>query len=185
MTLWISKAVQSEREAHYESRIKELENIICPVEQHDYVMASEEMHMQEDLIQFGINASGIAIEDIDFTDAFTAAVETKQVATQEKLTAQTEQEKLTMQAKAEAERQSIAAKAEAEKAKIAADAEAYAIQTKAAAEAEANQMIADSLTDELIDYTQVQGWDGQLPAIYSGGGEMIPILNIDGEGIER
>ena len=141
--------------------------------------------MQEDLIAYGINASSVAIENIDFTDAFTAAVETKQVATQEKLTAQTEQEKLTMQAKAEAERQNIAAKAEAEKAKIAADAEAYAIQTKAAAEAEANQMIADSLTGELINFTQVQGWNGQLPTIYSGNGEMIPILNIDGDGIER
>lgn len=139
--------------------------------------------MQDDLIQFGINASGVAIEDIDFTDAFTAAVETKQVATQEKLTAQTEQEKLTMQAKAEAERQHIIAQAEAEKAKVAADAEAYAIQTKAAAEAEANRMIAESLTGELIDYTQVQGWNGQLPSIYSGDGEMIPILNVESEDV--
>ena len=41
----ISKTAQSEREAHYKFRIKELENIICPAEQHDYVMASEEMHI--------------------------------------------------------------------------------------------------------------------------------------------
>lgn len=136
--------------------------------------------MQEDLIPFGINASGVAIEDIDFTDAFTAAVETKQVASQEKLTAQTEQEKLTMQAKAEAERQKLYAQAEAEKAKIAADAEAYAIQTKAAAEAEANQKIAESLTEELIDYTQAQTWNGEFPATYVGSSDVLPILNMTG-----
>ena len=42
-------------------------------------------------------------------------------------------------------------------------------------------MIAESLTGELIDYTQVQGWNGQLPSIYSGDGSMIPILNMEGE----
>lgn len=134
--------------------------------------------MQEDLIPFGINASSVAIEDIDFTDAFTVAVETKQVATQEKLTAQTEQEKLTMEAQAAAERQSIAAKAEAEVAKIKADAEAYSIQTKAAAEAEANQKIAESLTEELIDYTQAQVWNGEFPATYVGSSDVLPILNV-------
>lgn len=121
--------------------------------------------MQEDLSSYGIHVSEVAIEDIDFTDAFTNAVEAKQVATQEKLTAQTQQERLTMEAEAQAERETIAAQAQAERNKIAADAEAYAIKTKAEAEADANAKVAASLSDALIDYVRAQAWDGKLPTI--------------------
>ena len=121
--------------------------------------------MQEDLSSYGIHVSEVAIEDIDFTDAFTNAVEAKQVATQEKLTAQTQQERLTMEAEAQAERETIAAQAKAERDKIAAEAEAYAIMTKAEAEADANEKVAASLSDSLIDYVRAQAWDGKLPTI--------------------
>lgn len=121
--------------------------------------------MQEDLSTYGIHVSEVAIENIDFTDAFTNAVEAKQVATQEKLTAQTQQERLTMEAEAQAERETIAAQAQAERNKIAADAEAYSIMTKAEAEAEANAKVAASLSDALIDYVRAQAWDGKLPTI--------------------
>lgn len=134
--------------------------------------------MQTDLAPYGINASSIAIEDIDFTDAFTDAVEAKQVATQQSLAAQTEQEKLTMEAQAQAERQRIAAETEAETARIKADAEAYAITAKASAEAEANKKLAASMTKELIEYTQAQGWNGELPDIYAGDSGMLPILGL-------
>lgn len=133
--------------------------------------------VQEDLFDYGVNASGVAIEDIDFTDAFTAAVEAKQVATQEKLTAQTEQEKQTMAARAEAEREVIAAEAAAEVKRIEADTEAYGISARAEAEAEANKKVAASLTDELINYTQAQNWNGQLPSTYAGSADVIPILD--------
>ena len=61
---------------------------------------------------------------------------------------------------------------------IAADAEAYAITAKAAAEAEANQKVAESLTDELIEYTQAQLWDGKLPTTYVGSSDSLHVLNI-------
>lgn len=124
--------------------------------------------VREDLAPYGINATAIAIEDIDFTDAFTNAVEAKQVATQEKLTAQTEQERLTMQAQAEAKRKMIDAEARAEIAKVQADADAYAVQVSAEAEAEANRKISGSLTTELIDYNKIQQWDGKLPMLTGG-----------------
>lgn len=135
--------------------------------------------LQEDLIAYGINASSVAIEDIDFTDAFTAAVEAKQVATQEKLTAQTEQEKQTMAAQAAAEREIIAAEAAAEVQRIEADTEAYGISTRAEAEAEANKKVAASLTQELIDYTQAQNWDGKLPDTYAGVTDVLPVLSMN------
>ena len=52
----------------------------------------------------------------DFTDAFTNAVEAKQVAAQNKLKAQTEQEQATMEEEARAKRAIITANAEAEQA---------------------------------------------------------------------
>ena len=141
------------------------------------MLSSEIMElMRKDMAEYGISVSAVSIEDIDFTDAFTAAVEEKQVATQNKLTAQTEQEKLTMEAQAEADRKVILAEAEAEIARIKADTEAYAITAKAAAEAEANALVAESLTEELIDYTEATNWNGQLPTIV-GSDTMLPVID--------
>lgn len=135
--------------------------------------------MRTDLDNYGITVMTIAIEDIDFTDSFTNAIEAKQVATQEKLRAQTVQEQATMEAEAQAERQRIAAQAEADVAKIQADADAYSITTKAAAEAEANTKINASLTQELIDYVQANNWNGQLPTTFMGADSAtVPILDV-------
>lgn len=132
--------------------------------------------MIADLAPYGINVTGVSITDIDFTDAFTNAVEAKQVATQERLTAQTQQEQKTMEAQAEAERKTIAAQAAAEVAKIEADAEAYATKMRAEAEAEANEKISKSITTELIDYNKIQQWNGEMPQFM--GGEMTPVLDL-------
>lgn len=134
--------------------------------------------MRTDMDQYGIEVTVISIEDIGFTDAFESAVEEKQVATQKKQKAQTEQEQATMEAEQAAARAKIAANAEAEVAKIQAEADAYAVQIKADAEAEANKKISESLTADLIKYTQVNSWDGKLP-MYSGGNNTIPIINFE------
>lgn len=129
----------------------------------------------EDVSDFGITVSSISVQDIDFTDAFTNAVEAKQVAQQNKLTAQTQQDQLTMEAQQEAERQVIKAQADAEQAKIAAqaDLEVTKIQADAAEyagqkEAAKNKAISESLTDELVRYYYIQQWDGKLPATMLG-----------------
>ena len=124
--------------------------------------------LKDDVSEYGITISGVAIENMDFTDAFEQAVEAKQVATQQKLTAQTEQDKLIMEQKAAAERKQIAA-----------DAEAYAIKAQADAEAEANRKISETLTEELIRYHEAQTWDGHLPDTFVGGEQALPIINLD------
>lgn len=131
--------------------------------------------MQADMVQYGIYVSAISIENIDFTDQYEAAIEAKQVATQEKQKAQTEQERMTMEETQQAERKRIAAQAAADVQKINADAEAYALQVKAEAEAEANKKINQSLTTDLVEYKKILTWDGKLPTITSGG---TPILNM-------
>ena len=128
-----------------------------------------------DLQKYGITIVSIAIEDIDFTDAFTNAVEAKQVAAQNKLTAETEQAQKTMEEEATAKRSVISANAEAEKAVIAAQADLEVVQIQAEAslyagqrEAEMNQRISEALTDKLIDYYWIKQWDGQLPTTVLG-----------------
>lgn len=135
-----------------------------------------ELLIREELAPKGINVISLAIENIDFTDAFESAVEAKQVATQEKQRAQTQQEQQTMEAEQAAKRKTIAAQADAEVMQIQADADAYAVKVKADAEAEANKKISASLTKDLINYTQVNAWDGKLP-VYNGGSGTIPIIN--------
>lgn len=128
-----------------------------------------------DMAMYGITIVSIAIEDIDFTDAFTTAVEAKQVAAQNKLTAETEQAQKTMEEQATAERAVIAANAEAEKAVIAANAELEVVKIQAEAslyagekEAEMNKRISESLTEGLIDYYWIKQWDGKLPSTVLG-----------------
>ena len=131
--------------------------------------------LQHDLEAYGITVSTISIENIDFTDSFEAAVEAKQVATQEAQKAKTLQDQQTMEARQEAERKKISAEASAEVIRQKADAEAYEIKAKAEAQAEANKMVAETVTDALIDYVQAQNWDGKLPNIYASDGN-IPII---------
>ena len=139
----------------------------------------------DDIAQYGINVSSISVQDIDFTDAFTNAVEAKQVAAQNKLTAETEQAQLTMQAEQEARRQVIKAEADAQQAKIAAqaDLEVTKIQADAAEyagqkEAAKNKAIAQSLTAELVRYYYIQQWDGKLPTTMLGE-NMIPLFELN------
>lgn len=137
------------------------------------VLSSEiESILVGEMAGYNIEIVATSIEDIDFTDAFTDAVEAKQVAEQNKLKAQTEQEQLNIEAEAEAQRKVIAAQAEAEAAIIAANNEAeivkiqadsaeYQGQKDAAIMSQIGQQLA--LYPALIQYYTVNGWDGELP----------------------
>ena len=123
-----------------------------------------------DVARYGIIISDISVQDIDFTDAFTNAVEAKQVAAQDKLTAETKQAQLTMEAEQEAQRQVIKAQADAEQAKIAAqaDLEVTKIQADAAEyaglkEAIRIKAISQALTPDVLKYYYIQQWNGKLP----------------------
>ena len=120
--------------------------------------------LTDSLAQYNIKVVSTSIEDIDFTDAFTDAVEAKQVAQQNLLRATTEQQQRTVEEQAAAERAIIAANAEAEVAKIQADAAEYA----GLKEASRNAAISKSLTPDLINYYYIQHWNGELPSTYVG-----------------
>lgn len=139
----------------------------------------------EDLATYNIEVVSTAVENIDFTDAFTAAVEAKQVAAQNKLQAEIVQQQAIMEESAAAERKVIAAEAAAETDKIEAEAEAEIRRIAADAteyvgqkDAEVNKLLADSLTEALLRYYLIQGWDGKLPETYVGDGDPLSILDI-------
>ena len=154
------------------------------IEQREVLSAQITEILVKELGTYNIEVVNTAIDDMDFSDAFTQAVEDKQVAQQQLLKAQTEQEQRTMEQRAEAERKEIAATAEAEIAiiqaeadkevlKIQADAAEYAGQKDAAV----NEALAKSLTDILIEYYEIQRWDGKLPEYYVTGIDSVnPIL---------
>jgi regulator of protease activity HflC (stomatin/prohibitin superfamily) len=96
------------------------------------------------LARYNIDVSSTAIENMDFTDSFTAAVEAKAVAAQQKLQAQIEQERLTMEAQQAAARAEVEANAQAAVNKINAEARAEVDKIKAQADQEVAKIGADS-----------------------------------------
>lgn len=81
---------------------------------------------------------------------------------------QAEQQRYQLeQARVRAEQDKVEATGKASAAIAAAEGEAQATRIRAEAQAEANALLAESLTADLIDYQQVQRWDGKLP-VFTG-----------------
>ena len=145
--------------------------------------------------QYGIEVT-VVIDDFDFSDAYTNAIEAKQVAEQEALRDKTQQEMETARTRQQAERakieaenaaaiREINAKAEAEAAKVKAEAdfevaklEADAIAYKGEKEAEATAALAAAITEEIVAYEYAQNWSGELPQYMMGSNGTLPIVNI-------
>ena len=109
------------------------------------VLAGEiEILLSENLKKYNIDVVSTAIENMDFTESFTAAVEAKAVAAQNKLQAQIEQEKLTMEAVQAAERAQIEAAAKAEVDKMTANAQKEIAEIQAEADRIVAQIGSDS-----------------------------------------
>ncbi len=139
------------------------------------VSAELDSQLDEKLNSRGIFVEDFNIIDWDFSTEYIAAVEAKQVAEQNLIKTRTEQEQQTVIAEAEAERQVITANAAAQSALIAAEAEAKRIVMEAEAQAEANQKLAASLNESVIEYLKVQRWNGVLPYVT---GEASPFVDI-------
>lgn len=68
------------------------------------------------------------------------------------------------------------AKAEAQKAVAVAQGEADSVTIKAKSQATANQILAQSLSAELVQYNAIVKWDGKLPTTMAGA---MPFINVD------
>ena len=96
----------------------------------------------------------VVINDMDFEEAYNAAIQQKSIAQQN--ADRQKIENAAAIAKAEADKQVAITNAEAEAQKTA---------IKAEAQAEANKKIAESLSDTLIEYQKIQKWDGKLSTV--------------------
>ena len=152
------------------------------VEQRGTLSAQIEEVLTESLTPYNIEVVSTSLANIDFTDAFTNAVEAKQVAEQNKLRAQTEQEQAIIEANAAAERQVIQAQANADSAVLAAKADAEVQQIGADAaeyagkkEAAILSNIGEQMTKYpgLEKYYYYQNWNGKLPETVLGAGTEI------------
>lgn len=122
--------------------------------------------------EYFVKVNTVVLSNIDFSDAFEAAVEDKMIAEQAKLKADYENQTKVAQAEAEAEAQLKKAQAEIDIAK----AEAEAKKIAAEGEAEANRILTESITPELLDKILAENWDGKLPDTYVGDGSDIGII---------
>ena len=141
-------------------------------------LISEEVfaELANELEFYELSVKEVAIEDIDFSDAFTNAIEAKQVATQTLLQAETEQKQQTLVAQSEAERAKIKAEADAEQKLIRAQADADAVKIAADAEAYRLEMESKHITDSVIQKETIERWDGKLPTIT--GTDAVPLVDM-------
>ncbi len=98
-----------------------------------------------------LNKNGIYVEDVniinfEFSEAYIAAIEEKQVAEQRLLKARTEKEEAIVKAEAEAE----------------------TLRIQSEAQAKANNILSKSLNDNLIRYEMMKKWNGELPMVTDG-----------------
>ena len=121
--------------------------------------------LESKVSEYGIQIEKFNIVNFDFSAEFNNAIEQKQVAEQNLLKTQTEQQE-----------QIVIANAEAEKKKISASADAEAIKTRADAQAEANKTISESISDDLIRYQMMEKWDGSVPKV---AGSADPLIAMD------
>ncbi|MBQ4425089.1 MAG: prohibitin family protein [Lachnospiraceae bacterium] len=141
--------------------------------------------LTDKLARYNIIVVGTSIENMDFTDAFTNAVESKQVAAQNKLQAEIEQAQKTMEQEAQARRAVIDANAAAEVAEIQANADLAVTKIQADAaeyaglkEAAKNKAISEYLTKDLLNYYYIQQWNGILPNYYMGSENVSTIVGL-------
>lgn len=145
--------------------------------------------LETNLGRYNIKVSSTAIEDMDFTDAFTNAVEAKQVAEQKKKQAEIEQAQALAQAENDKKIAETNAKANAEVAKIQANADKEVAQIAAdSAEYQGKKEAAIALQR----LASINGWtvitetvDGkEVHALYKANGEKVTAGELE-EGAKR
>ncbi len=132
------------------------------------------------LTGMGITVTDFNIIDFDFSTDFINAVEAKQVAEQVRKKAATENETAIAQAEREKQVAIKQAEAAAEKVRIEAEAKANAVKLAAEAEAFRLESINKNLTDQTIQNTLAERWDGKLPTVMGGTGTIMNLSDLLG-----
>lgn len=131
-------------------------------EKRNSVYSELESSLTEEFAKYGIEFYSISISDMDAGAAIEAAIEQEAVA---KKAVETAEQNL-LKTEAEAKQKSVKAKADQEAAKI----EAETRLIEAEAEKKANDLLTQSLTDQVLKKEWIDKWDGKMPTYYAGEG---------------
>ena len=116
--------------------------------------------LDEEFAKYGVKFDNISILDMDAGAGIEQAIEQEAIA---KKAVETTEQNLR-KAETEAKQQSVKAQAEQDAAKI--EAETKIIQAEA--EKQANELLNQTLTDELLQKEWIEKWNGQMPTYYAG-----------------
>ncbi|MGE4340549.1 MAG: prohibitin family protein [Pigmentiphaga sp.] len=117
------------------------------------------------LAPYHLTVEAVNVSNFAFSNAYTQAIEQKQVAQQQALQAQY----TLQQTQITAQQQVVQAKAQADAAVATAQGQANALMLTSQAQAKANTLIAQSLTQVLLQQKALDKWNGQLPTYLSPG----------------
>jgi regulator of protease activity HflC (stomatin/prohibitin superfamily) len=117
------------------------------------------------LAPYHLTVEAVNVSNFAFSDAYSQAIEQKQVSQQQALQAQY----TLQQTQISAQQQVVQAKAQADAAVATATGQAQALLLTATAQAKANAMIAASLTPPLLQQKALDKWDGSLPHYLTAG----------------
>jgi regulator of protease activity HflC (stomatin/prohibitin superfamily) len=132
--------------------------------------------LSEKFTRRGVELKDFLIREIDFAPDYIAAIEQQQIAEEQVKTAGFQ----AQQAEQLATKAVNEAKGQADSVIERARGEAESIKLRAEAQADANRILAESLTAPLIQYEQLQVWDGKLPLFTGGGTPLIQVPALPG-----
>jgi regulator of protease activity HflC (stomatin/prohibitin superfamily) len=119
-----------------------------------------QMLLSQRLAQYGIVVKQFTINELRAPPAVIEAINQKNVIQQQALTSQNELQKNTFQAQGDS---------------IKAMGHAKAILAEAEAQAKANELLARSVTANLVQYEMAKKWDGKMPQVAGGA---MPLLQL-------
>ena len=124
-----------------------------------------EVKLAEEFALYGVDFVSITINDMDAGESLENAITAEAVAKKEVETA----EQMLLKTQTEAKQKSVQAQAEQDAAKI--QAETKLIQAEA--EKKANELLNQTLTDEILRMEWIEKWNGQMPSYYGGNADLM------------
>ena len=128
------------------------------------VVGRTQAALQKRLDPYGIDVKQFTLNEFRAPSAVMDAISLKNVMQQQALTAQNELQKNTFQAQGDS---------------IKAVGRAKAILAEAEAQAKANNLLSQSITQNLVQYEMAKRWNGQMPTVTGGA---MPMLQLPGAG---
>ena len=134
-------------------------------EKRSAVYTELEVALKEEFNKYGVEFVSISITDMDAGDALETAITEEAVA---KKAVETAAQNL-LKAETEAKQKSVQAQAEQDAARI----EAETKLIEAEAEKKANEMLNQTLTDEILKQQWIEKWSGTMPTYYGGDADLM------------